>query len=129
MRPSAVSKKYGVTGAGRPRRVEAETAGSRLEAENHSDANPRIDTRSHLNWGEIPAAINYSPPSIGSKLALGKSSVIFAIGRIAIVITFIMSGLFRLADLDGSATIIAFNLLPLPEPLADAAASIEALSS
>jgi len=52
--------------------------------------------------------------------------VLFAIGRIAIAITFIMSALFRLVNADANAAIIASKLLPLPGPLADGATSIEA---
>jgi uncharacterized membrane protein YphA (DoxX/SURF4 family) len=52
--------------------------------------------------------------------------VIFLIGRIAIVITFIMSALFWLVDPDAIAAIIASKLSLLPSPLADLTASIEA---
>ncbi len=120
----------GVNDGGRPRGIEAEAAGSPLELlrENDSDAYPKLDTRAHQNNGrEAQAAVNYSRASVRpSKRALGTSGVIFTIGRIAIVITFSMSALFRLVDADAIATIIASKLLPLPGPLADAAASIEA---
>jgi len=64
--------------------------------------------------------------AVSSNQALGATGVIFLIGRIAIVITFIMSALFWLVDPDAIATIIASKLSLLPSPLADLTASIEA---
>jgi uncharacterized membrane protein YphA (DoxX/SURF4 family) len=115
----------GAKGGGRRPSVEAQAAGSHLEllTENDRDENPRVDTNSHLNWADAPTVVNFSSPSIrSSKQALETSNVIFAIGRTAIVITFIVSALFRLMNVD----VIASKLLPLTGPLADAAASIEA---
>jgi hypothetical protein len=53
-------------------------------------------------------------------------TVVYAIGRIAIVITFIVSGVVRLMDIGGTGAMIASKVLPLSEPLAGMAASIEA---
>src|SRR5215471_6239722 len=64
--------------------------------------------------------------AVSSNQTLGTTGVIFLVGRIAIVITFIMSALFWLVDPDAIATIIASKLSLLPSPLADLTASIEA---
>jgi putative oxidoreductase len=103
-------------GSGRPRWLEAETADSRFQPFEGNDT----------NWGEVPTDVNISSPWIRSSKQPSETSVLFAIGRIAIAITFIMSALFRLMNADANGAIIASNLLPLPGPLADAVTSIEA---
>ncbi len=107
------------------RRVEAETARSRLEflVEKERDPSRRKRTGAH---GGHAAAEDYSPVSSSFKQASGLRTVVFAAGRIALVITFVVSGVFRLMDVDGSATMIASKLFPLPEPIAGVAASVEA---
>jgi uncharacterized membrane protein YphA (DoxX/SURF4 family) len=102
-------------GGRRPRRVEARTVDSRL----------RLLAENDDNWREVPADVNISSPWTRPPKQSLETSVLFAIGRIAIAITFIMSALFRLVNADANAAIIASKLLPLPGP-ADAATSIEA---
>src|SRR6266542_796821 len=66
-----------------------------------------------------PAAItgqSSGPSEFNKGLALG--SVVYAIGRIAIVVTFIVSGVLCLIDLGGTEAMIASKALPWPEPLA-----------
>jgi uncharacterized membrane protein YphA (DoxX/SURF4 family) len=103
-------------GGRRPRRVETRTVDSRLQLLAENDD----------NWREVPADVNISSPWTRPPKQSLETSVLFAIGRIAIAITFIMSALFRLVNADANAAIIASKLLPLPGPLADAATSIEA---
>jgi uncharacterized membrane protein YphA (DoxX/SURF4 family) len=64
------------------------------------------------------------PSEFNKGLALG--TVMYAIGRIAIVVTFIVSGVLGLIDLGGTEAMIASKALPWPEPLAGVVASIEA---
>jgi putative oxidoreductase len=112
------------------RRVEAEAVRSRLEflVEKRRDLNCEKNTEAHADYPDrtSAAAEDYSPAADDFKQASGRGTVVFAIGRTAIVITFIVSGVLRLMDVDGSATMIASKMLPLPEPFAGAAASIEA---
>ncbi len=113
------------------RRVEAEAVRSRLEflVEKQRDPNCGKNAEAHAGYPDYTsaAAEDYSPAADDFKQASGRGTVVFAIGRTAIVITFIVSGVLRLMDIDGSATMIASKVLPLPEPFAGAAASIEAM--
>ena len=112
------------------RRVEAEAARSRLEflIEKERDPSRRKRTGAHGGHPDYTsaAAEDYSPVSSSFKQASGLRTVVFAAGRIALVITFVVSGVFRLMDVDGSATMIASKLSPLPDPIAGVAASVEA---
>jgi uncharacterized membrane protein YphA (DoxX/SURF4 family) len=112
------------------RKVETEAVRSRVAflVKKGPDPNHRTVARAPTAypWEESTAAANYPPASNGFKHPLGLGTVTFAIARIAIVIAFIVSGVFRLMDIDASATAIASKVFPLPGPLAGAAASIEA---
>ena len=105
-----------VMNGSRPHRVEAEAVDSRFQLFSGNDN----------NWSEVPADVNISSPWTRSSKQSSETSTLFAIGRIAIAITFIMSALFRLMSADANGAIIASKLLPLPGPLADAATSIGA---
>ncbi len=112
------------------RRVEAEAARSRLEFLIEKERDPSRRKRTgggHPDYTSA-AAEDYSPVSSSFKQASGLRTVVFAAGRIALVITFVVSGVFRLMDVDGSATMIASKLSPLPDPIAGVAASVEATS-
>jgi uncharacterized membrane protein YphA (DoxX/SURF4 family) len=112
------------------RRVEAEAVRSHLEflVEKQRYPNCGKNTEAPAGYPDYASATaeDYSPAADDFKEASGRGTVVFAIGRTAIVITFIVSGVLRLMDIDGSATMIASKVLPLPEPFAGAAASIEA---
>jgi len=111
-------------GGGHPPRLEAKAAGPPLETLLENDS-----TRRHMEFRDIPAAVNISSSLIdSSKRSSGVSRVLFTIGRIAVVITFLMSALFRLIDPAATAAIINSKLSLLPGPLADVAASCEARS-
>ena len=74
-----------------------------------------------------PAAItgqSSGPSEFNKGLVLGTA--VYAIGRIAIVVTFIVSRILGLIDPGGTEAMIASKALPWPEPLAGVVASIEA---
>ncbi len=75
----------------------------------------------------VPAATagHWRGPSEFKK-GLAMGTVVYAIGRIAIVVTFIVSGVLRLLDIGSTGNLIASKVLPWPDPLAGAVASIEA---
>src|SRR6266567_8905038 len=60
-------------------------------------------------------------------MGVGMGTTVYAIGRTAIVLTFIVSGILRLMDIDGTAGMLPFKMGTLPGPLAVRVAPIEAL--
>jgi uncharacterized membrane protein YphA (DoxX/SURF4 family) len=113
------------------RRAKAQAGGSSLEllSGNYDDAYQRIHAGSYPKIRDIPAVISYAPPlAPHAKVPSGTPGVISLAGRIAIVLTFIMSALFGLMNADASVAIIASKLLQLPVFLQDAAALMEAKS-
>src|SRR5262249_4062674 len=121
----------GINDAELRRRPETQAGGSHLEllGENYDDDNQRIRPGSYRKIQDVPAVIRYSPPlARRSKVPSGTPGVASLVGRIAIVLTFIMSALFGLMNADASAAIIASKLSQLPAALQDAAALMEAKS-
>jgi putative oxidoreductase len=59
------------------------------------------------------------------RAAAGVNDAMLAVGRVVIAILFVMSGLEKIMDLDGTAAAIGSKGLPLPEVLAIATAILE----
>ena len=121
----------GMNDADPRRKVEAHAGGSHLEllGKDYDDDDQRRRPGSYPKIRDFPAVVSYSPPlAPRSRVPSGTPGVIPLVGRIAIVLTFIMSALFGLMNADASAAVIASKLLQLPAALQDAAALMEAKS-
>jgi uncharacterized membrane protein YphA (DoxX/SURF4 family) len=108
--------------------TRAKKVGSARQSLGASDANPRMHMSSHRPEKNAAAGSSASSHSAdSSKPESGITGAIFAFGRVAIVIPFLMAAALRLVNADASAGIITSKLLALAEtPLPHALTAFEA---